>query len=59
MKSFNIMYRVGSAKYLINYHNGEKKHKDGSSFYDVEIFKNKIALNKFVNELLKDNYVRM
>ena len=28
MKTFNLMYNVGKAKYVVNYHNGIKKHKD-------------------------------
>ena len=41
MKTFNLMYNVGKAKYVVNYHNGIKKHKDDSPFYDIGIFKNK------------------
>ena len=40
MKKYNIMYGVGKAKYVVNFHDGEKKHKDGSEFYDIQIFKN-------------------
>ena len=49
--------RVGSAKYTISYHDGKKKHKDGSDFFDIQIFKNKKDLAKFVNALHKSGYV--
>jgi len=45
--------RVGSAKYTISYHDGKKKHKDGSDFFDIKIFRNKKDLAKFVNTLSK------
>ena len=49
--------RVGSAKYTISYHDGKKKHKDGSDFFDIQTFKHKKDLAKFVNTLHKGGYV--
>jgi len=49
--------RVGSAKYTISYHDGKKKHKDGSDFFDIKTFRNKKDLAKFVNTLHKSGYV--
>ena len=49
--------RVGSAKYTISYHDGKKKHNDGSDFFDIQTFKNKKDLAKFVNTLHKGGYV--
>ena len=48
--------RVGSAKYTISYHDGKKKHKDGSDFFDIQTFRNKKDLAKFVNALHKGGY---
>ena len=48
---------IGKAKYTISYHDGKKKHKDGSDFFDIQIFKNKKDLAKFVNALHKGGYV--
>jgi hypothetical protein len=48
--------RVGSAKYTISYHDGKKKHNDGSDFFDIQTFKNKKDLAKFVNTLHKGGY---
>lgn len=56
MKDYKIMFNVGKAKYLVNYHNGIKKHKDGSNFYDISIFKNKKDLNAFIKELEEQGY---
>jgi hypothetical protein len=56
MKTFNLMYNVGKAKYVINYHNGIKKHKDDSPFYDIDIFKNKKYFNSFIKKLLLKGY---
>jgi hypothetical protein len=50
------MYRVGRVKYLVNYHDGVKTHKDNSPFYDIKAFKNKVALYKFIGELVKMGY---
>lgn len=56
VKKYSIKYNVGKVKYLVSYHDGVKKHKDGSDFYDIKCFKNKIKLNKFVKELQSQNY---
>jgi hypothetical protein len=56
MKLFNIKYNVGRCKYLVSYHNGIATHKDGSRFFDIAPFKNKVKLNRFVGDLVKDGY---
>ena len=48
---------IGKSKYTISYHDGKKKHKDGSDFFDIQIFRNKKDLAKFVNTLHKGGYV--
>lgn len=57
MKQYNIMQNVGTAKYVVNYHDGIKKHKDGSEFYDIAIFRNKKKMSSFVSKLKKDGYI--
>jgi hypothetical protein len=57
MKNFNLMYNSGSAKYIVNFHDGVKKHNDGSDFYNKAIFKNKIKFIDFQKQLYKDGYV--
>ena len=55
-KFYDIMHNVGKSKYVVNYHNGVKKHGDGSAFSDIAIFKSKKELDKFEKSLLKDGY---
>ena len=40
-KRYNQKDGVGKSKYVISYHDGKKKHKDGSDFFDIQIFKRK------------------
>jgi hypothetical protein len=58
-KKFNIMYNVGRAKYVVNYHNGVKKHEDGNPFFDIAIFKSKLKLKQFIKDLRKEGYSGM
>jgi 5-hydroxyisourate hydrolase-like protein (transthyretin family) len=56
-KRFNTNYGVGKSKYVVNYHDGVKKHKDGSDFFDVQIFKNQNDLEAFKKALLQKGFV--
>jgi len=56
MKDYYIMYNVGKCKYLVSYHDGSSTHKDGSRFYDIATFKNKVKLNNFIEELNNNGY---
>ena len=56
-KRFNTKYGVGKSKYVVNYHDGVKKHKDGSDFFDVQIFKNQKDLEAFKKALLQKGFV--
>ncbi len=55
-KRYREKHGIGKAKYTVSFHDGKKKHKDGSDFFDIKIFKNKKALNDFIEELKKDGY---
>ena len=55
-KEFNIQQNIGKAKYVVNFNDGVKTHKDGSKFFDICIFKSKKALNSFVDNLKKQGY---
>jgi hypothetical protein len=59
MKRFNLRHNVGKVKYLVSFHDGTKKHKDGSDFFDVACFSNKKKLTKFTNDLLRGGYTSM
>ncbi len=56
MKKYNTMRDIGKCKYVVNYHNGIKKHKDGSEFFDIAIQSNKINHNNFIKRLVKKGY---
>lgn len=53
---YNIMYNVGTTKYLVNYHDGIQKYSDGSKLFNMASFKNKNKMNDFVSELVKKGY---
>jgi len=56
-KRFRQRDGIGKAKYTISYHDGKQKHKDGSDFFGIQIFKNKKDLGTFRNTLLKKGYI--
>ena len=56
-KNYYIQYNVGKVKYLVNFHDGVKTHKDGSAFYDVHCTNNKKDFQKFVKRLESLGYV--
>lgn len=56
MKQLNEMQNVGRAKYVVNHHDGVKRHADGSPFFDVAIFSNKRQKDGFVKGLLASGY---
>ena len=41
VKLYNTSFGIGTAKYVVNFHDGIKRHNDGSRFYDIRIFSNK------------------
>lgn len=56
-KKFYVQYNVGKVKYLVSFYDGKSKHKDGSNFYNIKSFKNKVLLKKYTDSLLKDGYI--
>lgn len=58
MKRFYVQERVGSARYLVSFHNGSATHRDGSPFYDIAIFRNKRKLAAFVAKLKSEGYAQ-
>lgn len=56
MKTYNIKYGIGRTKYVVNFHNGEKTHQDGSPFFDIQTFKNKKKMHAFVKDLEEQGY---
>lgn len=58
MKTFYRQDNIGKVKYTISYHDGIDTHKDGSPFFGIRIFKNKVKLRQFTNELLSNGYTQ-
>lgn len=50
-KQYNLTHNVGSSKYVVNFHDGEKTHADGSPFFDIRIFSNMRKRDAFLREL--------
>jgi hypothetical protein len=57
-KTFYIQENVGKAKYVVNLHDGVKKHKDNSNFFDVVIFGSKQKCNDYCKNLIKQGYIK-
>lgn len=55
-KTFYIQKNIGKTKYILNFHDGVKKHNDDSLFFDIEIFSNIKKLNNRIKELRKLGY---
>lgn len=55
-KQYYVMHNVGNAKYCLNRFNGTSTHKDGSPFFDIEIFRNKKKLAKRIKEIRAEGY---
>ena len=56
-KTYNTMFNVGKAKYVINDCDGVQTHNDGSLFSGIETFSNKRKFEKRIKELEKLGYV--
>ena len=56
MKRFNYIQNIGKCRHVINFHDGEKTHADGSPFYDVRIFGSKRTAHKFMRDLVANGY---
>lgn len=56
-KSYHIQENIGKSRYVVNFHDGVKTHRDGSPFFDVHIVSNKRTLIRFVKGLKADGYV--
>lgn len=55
-KTFYTQSNIGTAKYVVSYHNGVKKHGDGSPFFDIAIFRNKKKVKAFTSGLIANGY---
>ena len=55
MKTFYTQDNIGKAKYTVSFTDGSK-HKDGSDFFAIAIFKNKKKYKAFIDNLKKQGY---
>jgi hypothetical protein len=55
-KRYYERFNVGSTKYVVNFHDGEKTHRDGSEFFDIRLFRNKRVKDAFIKTLKADGY---
>jgi len=56
-KRFKVGHNIGKAKYVISFHDGKSKHKDGSDFFGIETFRNQKEFEKGKNDLRKKGYI--
>lgn len=57
MKRYYISDSIGTARYIVNFHDGIQTHKDGSPFYGIGIFHSKKKRDAFIKALLENGYV--
>lgn len=55
-KIFTTWERIGRARYVVSFHDGTKRHADGSPFFDIRIFSNRRKLQQFENELRRAGF---
>lgn len=55
-KVYYTQHNVGKCKYVVNSHDGVKIHGDGSPFFDVRIFSNKLRRDHFIRQLQHQGY---
>ena len=56
MKEYQVQNNIGEAKYVVSYHDGQSTHKDGSPFWGIRIFTNKVKLNECIKTLSENGY---
>ena len=47
---------IGKAKYVVNFHAGTEKHNDGSDFFDIRIFSNRVKKDRFIRALKANGF---
>jgi hypothetical protein len=55
-KRYYERYGVGTTKYTVYFHDGVKTHRDGSEFFDVEMFRNRKKKDAFIRDLQTRGY---
>jgi hypothetical protein len=55
-KQYYEQSNIGHAKYVVNYHDGIQTHRDGSPFFGIAIFRNKVKKDAFIKNLSAQGY---
>jgi len=55
-KLYDLQYNVGKAKYVVSYHDGKTKNRDGSPFWGIRLFGNIKKRDAFIKDLKSQNY---
>ena len=55
-KNYYIQNNIGKAKYTISYFDGKTLNNDGSPFYGIKIFKNKVAFMRGIRDFEEQGY---
>lgn len=56
VKEYYVQYNIGRSKYALSFHDGVKKHDDGSPIYDIRLFRNKQRLHEAIRNLESEGY---
>ena len=57
MKIYQNNYQIGKTRHSVSFHDGIKVHKDGSPFFDLQIFSKKKAKESFIRSLENIGYI--
>ena len=55
MRVYRLLW-MGRGRHTVSYHDGIKRHADGSPFFDFAVCKTERAQRKLVNELRRQGY---
>jgi hypothetical protein len=57
MKTYRDNPQIGKARLSVSFHDGIKTHKDGSPFFDLQIFKRGKDKAVFIRNLKAEGYI--
>jgi hypothetical protein len=57
MKIYQDNYQIGETRHSVSFHDGVKTHKDGSPFFDLQIFSKKKDKESFIHNLENIGYI--
>jgi hypothetical protein len=57
MRIYQDNYQIGKTRHSVSFHDGIKVHKDGSPFFDLQIFSKRKEKEKFIRGLENIGYI--